>query len=208
MFFTTCLTSLVWCKRVKLWSWGVKASAYTLPNMGPYPECKSGPLAFHGWSPSGSMWQPLKLRCQCQDDSRWFKMIQDELRSFKHLSTSFNMSQSAINHLSFLRSHLSSVPNCCTFDTPSTTPSTPAPRGPGRMRSVSLRCRLRRSARAWTPGWRWWWGHPARGRRIPQCRQGQDMAGRWDLGSEEIGHVQIDTDWDSHHLETWSDFES
>ena len=51
------------------------------------------------------------------------------------------------------------------------------------MRSVSLRCRLRRSARAWTPGWRWWWGHPARGRRIPPCRQGQDMAGDgiWDL---------------------------
>ena len=151
------------------------------PKHGTVSRVQVRTLAFHGWSPSGSMWQPLKLRCQCQDDSRWFKMIkifQTSFNIFQHVSKCYKSPE-------FLRSHLSSVPNCCTFDTPSTTPSTPAPRGPGRMRSVSLRCRLRRSARAWTPGWRWWWGHPARGRRIPQCRQGQDMAGRWDLGSEE-----------------------
>ena len=211
MFFTTCLTSLVWCKRVNLWSWGVKASAYTLPNMGPYPECKSGPwhMAEAQVAACGSLWS-------WDVNVRWFKMIQDDSRCFKMIKifqTSFNIFQhvsKCYKSTEFLRSHLSSVP----FFAVHLIHHRPHPRPQQRPKATG-ECDPFHSGAGW--------GDPLG--REPRAddgggatRHGEDgyrRAGRgriWQgMGSgiwEKWGHVQIDTDWDSHHLETWSDFES
>lgn len=48
---------------------GVKASAYTLPNMGPYPECKPGPYPSH--SIASGTWWILQPWCSTIHDEVW-----------------------------------------------------------------------------------------------------------------------------------------